>query len=137
MTIYPKLNKQEVICLKKSIENEYRRWVDIMNQIQDEDSPIIADYDNDSIRLDRVWGMLNDCLEDNMTTENLSFHGNDINYVIEAVDNEFDYWKEGKSPLSSEEFNILEKMRLNLRELAVDKYGPEILKAAHRQRGMD
>lgn len=131
--IFPKLNKSEVNCLLKIAKNEWKRWSYIIasNRSGQGNQAIAEDYEYDSIR----FANLMDLLEEFSDGQEVSLCETYTAFLIEALDHEFDLMKENKSSLCLEELKILEKIKEIIITLALEKYGPNILKIAHYERG--
>ncbi|APC91241.1 MULTISPECIES: hypothetical protein [Francisella] len=126
---FPKLNKKELEYLYKAIDNELQRWSDIINLNNSENGnhALAADYENDSLRLDNLLGAVDQYVRTSAKPEGISFSQRDTAYVIEALEHECELWKKGKSSFNAEEFSIIEKARSKIKELAIKEYGPKIL----------
>lgn len=134
--IFPRLNKLEMKCLYKAIQNECLRWEDTINfnNSSSGDLEVAADYEYDSIRLEQLVKLLDQHTESHQNPEEVSFSSKYTMLLIEAVDHEFDLWKEGKSSLNAEEFDVIDQVRKKIRELAASEYGFKILEQAHHKK---
>jgi len=134
--IFPKFTKLEIDCLLKIIKNEWKRWDDIITFNESEGDPLVAeDYEYDSIRFGNLMGLLEQYAEQPENFKEVSFGETYTEFLIEALDHEFDLSREGKSTLNLEEISILKKIRETIRDLAVKEYSADILQTAHYKKG--
>lgn len=135
--IFPKLSRQQSECLLKVMQNESKRWDNLISFHRSAagNSSIAADYEYDFIELNDLIDELKISMSNSMIFEELSFDQTESALIIEALDHEFDLHQGKKSVFSFEEFKLINEIRDKVKEVAVKEYGDEFLKLSHYQRG--